>query len=207
MTTPLHAAIEIAFNRYLAMDPDAGRRLDGMAGRCVAIELSGLELTLYLLFASGGVRVLDRLDSEADTVLRGSPVDLIRLSREGVAGAGAVEIRGDVDLARRFETMLGEVEVDWEEQLSKVAGDVVAHQAARVVRGFLDWGRGASKSLERNVSEYLREESGISPRRDELDDFVRSVDETRNDVERLEARIERLLDSSAAENSSSSCSD
>lgn len=192
MTTPLHAAIEIAFNRYLAMDPDAARRLDGMAGRCVAIELTGLELTLYLLFTNGSVRVLDQLDSEADTVLRGSPLDLIRLSREGVAGAGAVEIRGDVDLARRFETMLGEVDIDWEEQLSKVTGDVVAHHVGRAVRGFLGWGESAGRSLERNVSEYLREESRLNPRRDEMDEFVRGVDEARNDVERLEARIDRL---------------
>ena len=195
MTTPLHAATEIAFNRYLSMDPDAVRRLEGMAGRCVAIELAGLELTLYLLFTNGAVRVLDRLDGEADTVLRGSPLDLIRLSREGVAGAGAVEIRGDVDLARRFETMLGEVDIDWEEQLSKVTGDVLAHRVGQAVRGFLDWGRGASKSMERNVSEYLREESRINPRRDEMDEFVRGVDETRNDVERLEARIDRLENS------------
>ena len=194
MGSPLHAVVEIAFNRYLALDPEAEGQLKPLEGRMVGVELSGTRIDLYFLFTAGGVKVFDALDEEPDTLLRGSPAALARLAREGAAGAGTVEIRGDVDLARRFENLLGSIEIDWEEQLSHLTGDAAAHHLARTARGLFQWAREGGERFQRNVADYLREESRLAPRREEMELFSRAVETLRDDVERLEARLKRLGD-------------
>ena len=91
-----------------------------------------------------------------------------------------------------MNTCLGGIDIDWEEQLSRLSGDVLAHRLGTMVRGALDWGRRAKQSLERDVAEYLREETGLNPRQDEVESFVAGVDVLREAVDRLEARLERL---------------
>ena len=60
------------------------------------------------------------------------------------------------------------------------------------MRVALAWGQATAKSMVLNTSEYLREESRDLIAPGELADFVDAVDVLRDDVERMEARIERL---------------
>jgi ubiquinone biosynthesis protein UbiJ len=53
----------------------------------------------------------------------------------------------------------------------------------------------AGRSLAGNVSEYLQEEGRDLPTPTEVDEFLAGVDQLRDDVERLEARLARLAGS------------
>ena len=52
--------------------------------------------------------------------------------------------------------------------------------------------RAAGTSLLADVSEYLRYEAALTPRRVDAERFAHAVDDLRDDVERLEARVRRL---------------
>jgi ubiquinone biosynthesis protein UbiJ len=82
--------------------------------------------------------------------------------------------------------------IDWEEPLSKLFGDSVAHEVGRGVRGLVSWARVASETFSSDLGEYLREERRLTPTQLEVDDFTAHVDRVRDDVERLELRIARL---------------
>jgi ubiquinone biosynthesis protein UbiJ len=130
-----------------------------------------------------------------DAVISGAPWSLARVAYGGDRGAlfaGEVEIRGDVTVGQRFEAILRGIDIDWEEQLSRLVGDVAAHQVGKLVRDTMAWGAKSAETLGRDVSEYLQEESRHLPQRDEVDAFLTAVDDLRNDVERLGARIRRL---------------
>ena len=189
------AGLEMALNRYLSLDADTLARLAALSGKVIAVELRGLGVTLIMVPHAGGIQLLGDYRGTPDTVISGTPISLARTGYgkdRGALFAGEVEIRGDVTVGQRFEAVLREIDIDWEEQLSRLVGDVAAHQVGRLVRDTVAWGAKSADSLGRDVSEYLQEESRQVPQRDEVDAFLAAVDGLRNDVERLEARVKRL---------------
>ena len=197
----LAAALESALDLYLQQDPEALRRCGGMEGKVIALDITGLGVSLYFLPGPDGIQVVGHFEGQADTRLRGSPLGFARMalgSRDDTLFEGAVEIQGDTETGQQLQDILVSAEWDWEEQLSRLTGDVVAHQIgtlARRARHFLGSSRG---TLERDISEYLQEESLLLPCRIEIERFLDEVDCLRADLDRLSARVERLLQTTAA---------
>ncbi len=189
------AALEAAVNAGLALDPETVTRLAALSGKVIAVELEGAGVTLFLLPGREGLRLMGRYDGEADTKLSGTPLALLRL-RGGQPGeglfSGDVKIHGDVELGRRMQRILGELDIDWEEHLSHLAGDVVAHQLGNLARGAMRWGRRAAENLQRDMVDYVQEERRDLPSKGELDEFLAAVDTLRSDLDRLTARIDRV---------------
>lgn len=195
LPTLVLAGLEIALNRYLGLDEDTLARLAPLSGKLIAVELRGLGVTLHMVPHAGGIQLLGNYQGTPDTTISGTPITLARVGYgrdRGALFAGEVEIRGDVALGQRFEAVLQDIDIDWEEQLSHLVGDVAAHQVGRVVRDTLAWSAKSADSLGRDLGEYLQEESRQLPRREEVDAFLAAVDGLRDDVDRLEARVKRL---------------
>jgi ubiquinone biosynthesis protein UbiJ len=112
--------------------------------------------------------------------------------RAGGLRQGAAEIVGDPGVAQDFQRLLDLAKPDWEEELSRVFGDMAAHQLGNLARGLVEWGRKAADTLARDGGEYLTEESRNLPTRFEVEEFLDEVDRLREDVDRFAARLERL---------------
>jgi ubiquinone biosynthesis protein UbiJ len=195
LPTLVLAGLEVSLNRYLALDPEILSRLEGLTGKVIDVELRGLGVTLHMAPHSGGIQLLRDYTGNADAVISGTPLSLARVGlgeERGLVFAGEVEIRGDVTVGQRFEAVLREIDIDWEEQLSHLVGDVAAHQVGNLVRDTLSWGAKSMETLGRDIAEYLQEESRQLPQQDEVEKFLAAVDVLRNDVERLDARVKRL---------------
>ena len=189
--------IERVLNRVLALDSRAAADLARFHGCVIGIEVLGLGLLFYLVAdAAGRLQVLARTEGEADCLMRGAPLDLVRsaLSRhkEDALFAGRLEIQGDTDLAQGFSDVLARLDIDWEEQLSKLTGDVVAHEAGKAVRAAGHWAERTGTIAEQDLREYLQEEARLAPSRFEVTEWQDEVDRLRDDVERLAARVARL---------------
>jgi ubiquinone biosynthesis protein UbiJ len=198
MSTPalLTAALESAFDLYLKQDPDALKRCPALQDKVIAVNLTGTDFTLYFLPDAEGIKVLTHYEGEPDTLLRGTPAGFARLAleaREDALFHGAVEISGDTETGQQFQDLLTGVDWDWEEQLSKLTGDTIAHQVGELARKGRQWLTGTSETLQQDLTEYLQEEARLLPTRTELNLFLDEVDQLRSDTDRLSARVERLL--------------
>lgn len=191
------AGIEQAVNRVIGLDPAAAGRLARLHGRMIAIRLTGTGLELvFVPGPDGRLQLLGSIEGEPDCRLSGSPLDLMRSGdrRDGPAQlfAGRVRIEGDVELAQAFGDIIGGLDIDWEEQLAQLTGDVFAHEVGTAARRAGRWGRRTGDVLAQDLAEYLTEEARLVPQRAELDAFLADVDRLRDDLARLEARLQRL---------------
>ena len=192
----LNTALAAAINGWLGLDPAARSRLSELDGRIIGLHLRILEMTIMLRVDRDRIAVADEPDLQADTVLHGTPLGMAQLGlgtdTARTLFSGEVEITGDVDTGQTFRAILDEMDIDWEEQLSRVTGDVIAHQLGNLARRAGDWLRHGSATLQQDIGEYLQEESRVLPSRIEIENFIADVGDTAMAVERLEARLQRL---------------
>ncbi len=185
--------IERTLNAALALDPDSKETLAGLEGKRVALTLEPLRTPVVLTF-QGGVLIAGD-EGEADLALAagaGAVVSMLA-ERGGLElPAGKVSLSGDVELARRLQKAVEQLNPDWDAPIARVFGDVAGHQIAQGLRGFFSFARSTAQSFLRSTTEYLREESRDLVASGEFADFTDAVDTLRDDVERAAARIERL---------------
>jgi ubiquinone biosynthesis protein UbiJ len=188
-------AMEQAINATLALDPNTLRRLVRLNGKVIAIDILGTGVKVYLAPQTDGLRLMGHYDGAIDTTLRGAPLSLLRMS-SGKAGeglfSGEVTIDGDVETGQQLQRILHGLDIDWEEHISRLTGDVIGHQIGQTVRGFADFGRNALATFGLNLGEYLQEERNVLPANAQLAAFINEVDTLRMATDRLEARIKRL---------------
>jgi len=185
-----------ALNNYLALDPEAPEKLTAFDGRVICIDIRGPNKTIYLLINGNRISAVKTYDAEADATIIGSPAALFKLGVHRDSAplffAGEVEIRGDTRLGRQFKSLLAEMEIDWEEHLSRLVGDIAAHRIAGLFNDLSKWSKTAADNFADDVGEYLQEESRDVVSGAEMGMFYQQVDKLRDDTERLIARIHRL---------------
>jgi ubiquinone biosynthesis protein UbiJ len=199
----LTQAIENLLNRNLPRSPRAGELCAALAGKRVRIEARGLGWVLIAEALSSSIRLTrdDASGQPPDAEISGSLLNLAALAGshpEEVIQRGDVTIRGDAEIAQKFRELAMLLRPDVEEELSRLIGDTPAHQALRLVRMATGFGRRAAQTGVRNVAEYLAHETGDLVPRAEAEDFYRSVERLREDLDRLEARA-RLIEQAGAE--------
>ncbi len=190
------AVLETTINRYLALDPEGAAQIADLHGKVFLIEITGFGARFYLIPGPTGMQLYGDYAGEPDCVLRGAPLALARLGtarrKEDRLFSGEVRIEGDTHLAQALGDLLGGLEVDWEEQLSRLVGDTVAHRIGSEVRAAEQWGRRTADALTEDIKEYLQEEIRLLPGRYEVRTLLDDIDLVRDGVERLAARVERL---------------
>jgi ubiquinone biosynthesis protein UbiJ len=193
--------LQAAVNRLLALDPELAEGVAGFEGTVLEIHVQGLDQRFQLHPSASGIGVVSVDDEQQsrvapDVTVSGPPFTLLRLlgSLESVDGVlpPDVSISGELQLVQRLTRLAKRTRFDWEEPLSKLLGDTVAHELGRGMRDLVAQVGVAADTLACDVGEYLREERRLSPTRLEIDDFAAGVDTTRDDVERLAIRIARL---------------
>ena len=195
---PLHALLgqlAAVLNRNVAQSTRATTLATQLDGRVLGLALEGTPVTLYFKVAAGRIAIDLGHEGEPDASLAGTPLSLLSMVGPGAADrmrSAGIRISGDAEVAQRFQNLLQQAQPDFEEELSRVVGDVAAHQLANFARGFFGWGRKAADSFSLNVAEYLQEEGRDVPTRVELEEFLEAVDHLREAADRVEARLAHL---------------
>ncbi|HIO93563.1 MAG TPA: Sterol-binding domain protein [Leucothrix mucor] len=191
------ASIETSLNAWLALDGETLAKFSEMDSKVICLHISGLDLNLYFLPEKNNITVMGNYAGEPDTTITGSPIALMRLGTSENSGKTLLEsdasIEGDTHLGAEFSRILGEVDIDWEELLSKLVGDVVAHHAGQVTATGLNWLQESLEAMKLNTSEYLSEEAKLTPAEAEINYYLDQVDDLRMDVDRLEARVNQHI--------------
>ena len=190
-------SLQEAVNQFLRLDQNSPQHLQALAGKSVAINILPFDVTLYWQFTETEVLLSLNEIKVPDVIFTGTPIAFtqIGLSREHPMRhllRGDVRIHGDTTVAQAMQHLLTDLDIDWEEHLSAICGDTIAHQAGKLARRGKRWVGAALSSLRMNVTEYLQEESRQLPSGVEVRKFLNDVDEVRMATDRLTARVKNL---------------
>jgi ubiquinone biosynthesis protein UbiJ len=190
MSTPFPHPAARAVNHVLKSAPLAMERLRKHAGRTAAFHVG--PFTVALTIQTTGQVTAAVPGASRDLEVRISPFLLPRLAAREEAAFREIEMEGDMELAQEVSYLARNLTWDAEEDLSKVVGDVAAHRFFSGVRSMAKWGREAALRTAQSASEYWTEEAPLIASRVKVEDFVHGVEKLRDDLERLEKRIEKL---------------
>lgn len=197
MRTPalVCAAVEVALNRYLRLEPSALAACAALDGRCIAFDIAEPGWMFAIEPNAGGVRVL--ADHAApDVRVRAPTLRYLQLALATVRGQRGLptglEVEGDTELLARFNGILAGVGFDPEELASKLVGDAAAHRVVGSLKSLLGFGRHAATRFTEDAAEYLVEEREDLARLDDVEEWMNAVDLLREDVDRFEARLARI---------------
>jgi len=180
-------------NHVLAQQPWAREELARYAGRSLRLAAPPFALGLQI-GDTGEVSALPpgSAAGTADVTLSVAATRVPLLFIDPETAMKDVRIEGDAEFAQTLARLARELRWDVEEDLSKLLGDIPAHQMMRFARAFSAWGREAGRRFAETTSAYLVDESPTLVRRDAAEAFARDVATLRDDQARLEKRLELL---------------
>ena len=189
---------EIGGNRLLSVDQQVIDRCRDLQGHCIEIEVTDLGIRIFCHPGSWGIRLaLDEPTKPIDATISGRLMALLSLAMEedkiSTSIQEGVNISGNAAVAQQMQKIFAELELDWEEAISHYSGDILAHQIHRQARNATDWLCQSVTSLSQTSSEYLREESRLTPTQVEFEQFRQQAATLRQDVERAEVRLRHLI--------------
>lgn len=198
--------INNALQKYLDSDPEIAAKLNKFEGQRLLVHLTDIEKEFLLTPVNSSVVVSEHVvdeDASEESELNITTTihsNIISLARMGLGAeyrsmlnSGSLKIEGDVEFANQLRSIFIQVDIDWEEIASKYVGDAVAYQIGLIANKFKNYKKRSIENFRLDVSEYLQEESRILPTKVELDRFMSGVDSLDANVQRLEARIQRLM--------------
>jgi len=192
----LLASVETGINRVLRLDSTALPRLQHLSGKVIAVDCQAPTLRLFILPSDEGLMLASQWAADPDCTLRAPAASLVRLAlskdKTGVLHGPQVELEGDSGVLLDLAAVLQDLELDWEYELSRWLGPVATQLFSGHLRSRARWYQQGFASLNQSLAEFLAEESRALVGQHEAEARFRELDQAKLDLERLEARVERL---------------
>ena len=147
----LSPAAARAVNHLLRGAAWARAELRAHAGKTARFEFFPAGFALTVL-ETGEVSVA-AADAVPAVTLRLTPGLTLRLAARDETAWRDVDAAGDTDFAATINQLARNLHWDFEEDLSRVFGDIAAHRMAETGRVFLRWGSQSAEGLARSFTE------------------------------------------------------
>lgn len=188
----LRQAVAAPINHLLKSESWALQRLVPFAGKTAQFRVVPLSLSLTVL--SNGEVAMAAENAPANVTFALTPPLLLRIVAGDEAAYKQVEVSGDDVFASEIFYVVKNLRWDIEEDLSHLLGDILAHRVVQTGSRFMGWRAQVMLSLAQTFAEYWTEEQPLLAKSTQVEKFVRDVDTLRNDVERLEKRLNKLAE-------------
>lgn len=187
-------------NTVIQGDAHVQDQLRAFSGKAIQINPSSPALPLRIVVEDQQLR-LTAIDSqqyalEVDATIRGPVSKLLEQlfaesPRQPLVG-GEVEVEGDVQLVQDLLAAVKYLDIDWQDHLSPVLGDVFTHQLGQALTGTRAWATGSADRVHASIDDYLKEEAKLFPHEQALRNFQDDLDAIKLRLDRIHARVDRL---------------
>ncbi len=192
--------LEKTLNKLLQKNSLVQKNLARFSGKTLEIKSRMPSLSLSLILQQDSIRLspLNAEDTQikSDAKISGNAYDLLALLLEKPESKAlanpAVVINGDAQLVQDIYQLAQQLEIDWQDQLAFLVGDIATHQIDQFIKNAASWSQQARENTKYNIIEYLKEEAHSIPDSTEVESFYSDLDQLKLRIDRLEARKRRL---------------
>jgi len=174
----------------VAQNAWAAPLLEPFAGKSMRLNVALASASLVIL-ENGSLAVAGETNVP-DATITISPSLLLRLMAKDESARQQIRIDGDTHLATELAKVFSHMRWDFEDDLSKLVGDVPANKIGSFSRHAATVVKETTANLAGMLSEYWQEEKPMLAKKRHVEQFNAEVDTLRADVERLEKRLNKL---------------
>ncbi len=214
VSSALLIPFESLINQCVTQDVKLSEELKKHCGKVLEIEVQTPALNIFVFFCESTVR-LSFVNAE-DGLVDGHGKNTKASSDGKISGSASallgillnhdsnrplvnqnIKIGGDSEFIQEIQLLFTNMEIDWQEPLSKLIGDIPTHSVDQLLKKLFAFTRDSARVITNNIDEYLHEESRIIPPLNQVDMFDQDLDSLKLKLDRLAARqrtIHKLLD-------------
>ncbi len=168
----------------------ANTMLQPFAGKSVQFNISLINTTLVIL-ENGSLAIAGETNTP-DAIVTIPPSLLLRLIAKDESAKLKINIEGDTHLAAELAKVLANMRWDYEDDLSKLIGDIPANKMGEFSRQTTKTIKDTTTNLAEMLSEYWQEETPMIAKKRHIEEFNAGVDNLRADVARFEKKLQKL---------------
>ena len=180
-----------AINHLLAAEPWARAQLVPHANKTLHVVVQPFTIRLAVAPNGSVARATPTAPADTTVTLPYSAVTRV-LAGGGDAVMRDMHLEGDAEFAQAVSLLVKNLRWDVEEDLSKVVGDAASHRAVSVGRRVTGEVKRTQERIAANISEYLLDENPQLVRPRAVQVLADGVRQLRDDLARLEKRLDRL---------------
>ncbi|OAM52461.1 hypothetical protein A7981_03000 [Methylovorus sp. MM2] len=179
-------------NHLISQNSWARKELRDFGGKSILFRIPPVSATLTIL-EDGGLAIAGET-AAVDATITVPPTIALRLLAKDETATTLVDLQGDTELATALAKVLQNISWDYEEDLSKVIGDIPAHQVSEFARKASSEVKKQSINIAEMFAEYWQEEEPLIAKKRHVEKFNNEVDTLRDDMERMDKRLEKITD-------------
>jgi ubiquinone biosynthesis protein UbiJ len=189
LETPFVAAL----NRLLHAETWARERLLPFASETLELRAPPLPRLRFSVDGGGCLRAAPAT-AQPSLIVTLRPAALAAAMKGEDHLLRAIDVAGNARFAAEVMFLARHLRWDAEEDLAGLVGDVAARRVAGLARDAAAWHADTVQRLAGSVVEYALDERPMLVNRAAVEDFSGAVAQLRDAIERLDKRIERLLE-------------
>jgi ubiquinone biosynthesis accessory factor UbiJ len=191
MSTPaLFTPLLNGLNHLLVQEPWAREHLHAHANKvaCLASELFAIKLQV----TADGMLQNTPDNTPADVTIRIKMADLPFIMHQPERAFAYVKLEGDADFAHTISYLGQNLRWEAEHDLQQWVGSIAANRMVAGAKAAVTAAKTGQQKLAENLAEYFLEENPLLVRPEALAQLSADINKTRDDVERLAKRIQKL---------------
>lgn len=175
----------------IAQNSWANAMLQPFAAKSVQFNVGFMSTSLVIL-ENGGLAIAGE-SNIPDATVNIPPSLLLRLIAKDEAAKLQISIEGDTHLAAELAKVFANMRWDYEDDLSKLVGDIPANKIGNFARDATNSVKETSINLAEMLSEYWQEEKPMIAKKRHVEEFNIQVDTLRADAARFEKKLAQYI--------------
>lgn len=185
-------SLETSANQVLVFDPASRKKIANIQ-EVLCIQVTAPKIKFYCCGSEDGIRLMSHCELPVAAQLSGSVADLLSvLKQPDNLARSDVDFVGSTGVLQKWQDVLQTLDIDWEDAISQILGDIAGPLAASGIRSSAQWTQSQIQEHVRLLGEYITEEQSITPSRTEVTHFFEQVSDLKLDADRLSAKLSQL---------------
>jgi len=189
--------LEKSINTLQQLDSSAQEKRKQLENTIIGVALKELNKPFYFVISMHRIDVLSQFEGQCDCFIRVSLYAISALKNNQqltkLIKNDKLDIEGNIEIAQQFAQLLTKMEIDWEEHLSHLVGDVIAHQFCYFASSLHKYQRKQLNHLSNHSAYLITEELKIAPSGLEVAHFCEQVDELNDKFSHLVLSVQRII--------------